>query len=68
MLLRQACDVERGMFKLMLDETLRRIGEYCAFDQWLGGGGAYGWMSGFEDPSNRWFTKANASDHADAGG
>jgi len=53
-LMRQAKDVERGMFKLMFDETLRRIGEYCTLDHWLGAGGAYGWMSGFEDASCHW--------------
>jgi len=54
------------MFKLMFDETLRRIGEYCTLDHWLGGGGAYGWMSRFHDPSNRWFTSPNAGGHAGA--
>ncbi len=55
-LTRQARDVEREMFKMMFDETLRRIGEYCTLSHWLGQGGAYGWISGFEDPACRWYT------------
>jgi hypothetical protein len=67
-LLREARYVERGMFKLMFDEILRRIGEHCTLNHWLGKGGAYGWMAGFEDLSNHWFTSANAGGNAGASG
>jgi len=60
LLTRQAKDVEREMFKLMFDEVLRRIGEYCTLAHWLGKGGVYGWICGFRDPTNRWFASAIA--------
>jgi len=45
------------LFSLMLKETLRRIGPHCNIKHWLGGGGAYGWISGHEDRTQRWFSK-----------
>ncbi|MGH7146651.1 MAG: rolling circle replication-associated protein [Nitrospiraceae bacterium] len=44
------------LYCLMLKETLRRIGVHCNISQWIGGGGSYGWISGFEDPTHRWIT------------
>jgi hypothetical protein len=43
---------------LMFHETLRRIGVHCNLSQWFGGGGSYGWISGHEDSTRRWFTKS----------
>ena len=43
------------VFSLMLKETLRRVGPHCDLKHWLGGGASYGWISGYEDPSHRWF-------------
>lgn len=50
----RAQDVEVNMYRRMLADTLRRIGDYCTVKEWLGGSGTYGWISGFEDPSCRW--------------
>ena len=47
--------VEGKLVSLMLKEVLRRIGVHCDIKQWSGGGGTYGWVSGYEDPSYRWF-------------
>ena len=51
---RHAGDVALKMFRLMLGETLRRIGDYCTTTNWIGGAGTFGWIAGFEDPSSRW--------------
>ncbi len=45
------------VFCLMLHETLRRIGVHCNLTHWMGGGGSFGWISGYEDSSQRWATK-----------
>ncbi len=42
------------LYSLMLKETLRRIGVQCNLTHWMGGGGLYGWISGYEDSSHRW--------------
>jgi len=47
----EAGEVQNLMFK----EILRRIGVHCNISQWIGGGGSYGWISGCEDSSYRWF-------------
>ncbi len=44
---------------LMFHETLRRIGEHCNLKHWIGGGGTYGWFSGYQDPTCRWYIKYN---------
>jgi hypothetical protein len=49
----EAGEVQNLMFK----EILRRIGPHCNISQWFGGGGTYGWISGFEDPSYKWLTE-----------
>jgi hypothetical protein len=51
---RHAGDVPCKMFRLMLEETLRRIGDYCTTTNWMGGAGTFGWISGFADPSSHW--------------
>ena len=43
------------LFSLMMKETLRRVGVQCNLTHWMGGGGSYGWISGCEDSSCRWF-------------
>ena len=53
-LARQAKDVVAKFSTFMLDEILRRIGDYCTVKHWLGGQGTFGWVSGFEDPSCHW--------------
>jgi hypothetical protein len=53
-LVRHAMDVEGKMLRLMLQETIRRIGACCSLTHWVGGCGTYGWMAGFEDASVRW--------------
>ena len=53
----EAGEVQNLMFK----EILRRIGVHCNLSQWFGGGGTYGWISGHEDPTYRWFTKCHSS-------
>jgi hypothetical protein len=52
---RHAQNIDVKMYWLMQNETLRRIGVHCAIQQWFGGGGTYGWISGYEDPSYRCF-------------
>jgi hypothetical protein len=51
---RHAGDVPCKMFRLMLEETLRCIGDYCTTTNWMGGAGTFGWISGFADPSSHW--------------
>lgn len=53
-LARQAKDAETKMFCVVREEALQRLGDYCTINQWQGGGGTYGWMAGFEDPSCHW--------------
>jgi len=48
------------LFSLMLNETLRRIGVHCNLKHWMGGGGSYGWFSGYEDITCRWSTKCHS--------
>jgi hypothetical protein len=55
-LVRHAKDVEGKMFRLMLQETFRRIGARCRLTHWMGGCGTYGWIAGFEDRSMQWNT------------
>ena len=50
----QETDVEGRMFGLLFQEMLRRVGEYSTLNQWMGGGGTFGWMSGFADPASHW--------------
>lgn len=53
-LTRQAREVDARMNRLMLEEILRRIGEFCTVQHWAGGSGTYGWMSGYEDAACHW--------------
>jgi hypothetical protein len=48
-------DVAMKMYSLMLGETLNRIGNHCTVNNWMGGGGTFGWIAGFEDRSSEWF-------------
>jgi hypothetical protein len=59
-IVRHAGDVALKMFRLMLDETLRRIGDYCTTTNWMGGAGTFGWIAGFEDPSSHWIRFSDA--------
>jgi hypothetical protein len=45
---------EAKLFFLMFNDTLRRVGDYCTVRHWIGGGGTFGWISGFEDPNCHW--------------
>jgi len=56
----QALDVEARMFRLLFHEMLRRVGEYSILNQWMGGGGTFGWMSGFADPSSHWISNRSS--------
>jgi len=56
-----AQNVEARMKRLILLETLRRIGSCCSITQWTGGSGTYGWMAGFEGPSVQWITEKAVS-------
>jgi hypothetical protein len=47
--------VEGQLVSLMLKEAVRRLGAHSNIMQWLGEGGAYGWIAGYEDRSYRWF-------------
>lgn len=49
-----AKDVEEKIYRLVFCEVLRRVGNSCRATPWIGGGGAFGWISGFEDSSIRW--------------
>ena len=42
------------MYRLVFQETRRRVGEACRLTEWQGGGGTFGWIAGFEDLSVRW--------------
>jgi hypothetical protein len=56
----QATQVEARMFALMFHEMLRRVGEHSTLNQWVGGGGTFGWMSGFADPSSHWIRNTSS--------
>jgi len=47
--------VKGELVSLMLKEAVRRLGVHCNIMQWLGEGGACGWIAGYEDRSYRWF-------------
>jgi hypothetical protein len=51
---RYAKEVEEKVYRLVFCEVLRRVGSCCRITPWVGGGGAFGWISGFEDPSHHW--------------
>ncbi len=51
----QAEDVPGKLMCLLYFEMVRRIGDHCSIADWTGGGGEYGWVSGYADPSCRWF-------------
>ena len=53
---RNAREAESKLFFVMFNDTLRRVGDYCTVRHWIGGGGTFGWISGFEDPTCRWST------------
>lgn len=53
-LTRNAREAESKLFFLMFNDTLRRVGDYCTVRHWIGGGGTFGWISGFEDPNCHW--------------
>ena len=53
-LTRHAREAESKLFLLMFNDTLRRVGDYCTVRHWIGGGGTFGWISGFEDPTSHW--------------
>ncbi|MBX3318975.1 MAG: hypothetical protein KF890_03780 [Nitrospira sp.] len=60
-LVRHAKNVEQRMFRLILQETLRRIGANCTLSHWIGAGGTYGWMAGFQDATVHWKLPATTS-------
>jgi len=51
---RHAKEMEFKMYRLLLEETLRRLGDQCTITSWMGGSGTFGWMSGFADPASHW--------------
>lgn len=55
-----ATNVEGRMFGLLFQEMLRRVGEHSTLNPWMGGGGTFGWMSGFADPSSHWIRKTSS--------
>lgn len=59
-LARHARSAESKLAFFMFNDTLRRVGEYCSVRHWVGGGGTFGWISGFEDQMCRW-SMASAS-------
>lgn len=59
-LVRQAKEVDYKMYRLMFNEVLRRIGDHCTVNHWLGGAGTFGWMAGYEDPGCRWITNRSS--------
>ncbi|MEW6245338.1 MAG: hypothetical protein AB1555_01360 [Nitrospirota bacterium] len=46
--------VQGEIVSLMLKEAVRRLGVHCNIMQWLGEGGACGWIAGYEALSYRW--------------
>ncbi len=48
--------VEGEIVALMLKEAVRRLGVHSNIMQWLGEGGACGWIAGYKDRSYRWLT------------
>jgi len=56
----RATEIDAKMFNVMFQEMLRRVGEYCTLNQWVGGGGTFGWMSGFEDAASHWIRKKSS--------
>ena len=50
-LTRNARDAQSKLFFFMINDTLRRVGDYCTVRHWIGGAGTFGWISGFEDPT-----------------
>jgi len=65
-LTRHAREAESKLFFLMFNDTLRRVGDYCTVRHWIGGGGTFGWISGFEDPTCHW--NRNTASHPQAPG
>ncbi len=57
---RNARAAEPKLLFLMLNDTLRRVGEYCRLRHWIGGAGTFGWISGYEDPTCRWMTNTSS--------
>jgi hypothetical protein len=48
--LRAERDVVMKMYAILSDELARRIGPALRVNSWIGGGGSFGWMAGFENP------------------
>ncbi|TAJ23320.1 MAG: hypothetical protein EPO64_11425 [Nitrospirae bacterium] len=69
LILRPDAESVPGKLKsLLYAETLRRIGDHCSIADWTGSGGTYGWVSGYHDPSCRWFRGApNAVEQSPSG-
>lgn len=51
----EADGIAEKLTRLLYAEMIRRIGAHCNIVDWTGGEARYGWVSGYEDPSCRWF-------------